>query len=88
MKSLKKQKSTKKLPKQRMLSKIHQLLDWIIKEFAQFLNFARRSTLENANMLIVFERRGLIPDKNKDNLLNDLEEECKMITGFIRSLKK
>ena len=58
------------------------------KEFAQFLNFARRSTFENANMLIVFERRGLIDDKNKDNLLNDLEEECKMITGFIRSLKK
>jgi len=58
------------------------------KEFAQFLNFARRSTFENANMLIVFERRGLIDEKNKDNLLNDLEEECKMITGFIRSLKK
>jgi four helix bundle protein len=58
------------------------------KEFAQFLNIARRSTFENANMLIVFERRGLIDDKNKDNLLNDLEEECKMITGFIRSLKK
>ncbi len=57
------------------------------KEFAQFLNFARRSTFENANMLIVFERRGLIDDKNKDKLLNDLEEECKMITGFIRSLK-
>ncbi len=45
------------------------------------------SLFENANMLIVFERRGLIDDKNKDNLLNDLEEECKMITGFIRSLK-
>jgi len=57
------------------------------KEFAHFLNIARRSTFENANMLIVFERRGLIDDKTKDNLLNDLEEECKMITGFIRSLK-
>jgi len=58
------------------------------KEFAQFLNYARRSTFENANMLIVFERRGLIDNKTKGNLFNDLEEECKMITGFIRSLKK
>jgi four helix bundle protein len=58
------------------------------KEFSQFLNFARRSTFENANMAIVFERRGLINSQTRDDLLDDLEQECKMITGFIRSLKK
>ena len=58
------------------------------KEFAHFLNIARRSTFENANMAIVFERRGLIDNITKGELLHDLEEECKMITGFIRSLKK
>ena len=56
-------------------------------EFAQFLNIARRSTFENANMIIVFERQGLIDSRIKDELLKDLEEECKMITGFIRKLK-
>ena len=57
------------------------------KEFVQFLNIARRSTFENANMVIVFEMRGLISTQTKNALLSDLEEECKMITGFIRHLK-
>lgn len=56
------------------------------KEFANFLNIARRSTFENANMAIVFERRDLINSETKDDLLTDLEQECRMITGFIRSL--
>lgn len=57
------------------------------KEFAQFLNIARRSTFENANMAIAFERRGLISRETRDELLIDLEQECKMIPGFIRRLK-
>jgi len=57
-----------------------------VKEFCQFLNIARRSTFENANMIIVFERRGIIKSDPRDELLIDLEEECKMITAFIRSL--
>ena len=57
------------------------------REFAQFLNIARRSTFENANMVIVFEGRGLINSKARDELLSDLEQECKMIAGFIRTLK-
>jgi four helix bundle protein len=43
-------------------------------EFAQFLNIARRSTFENANMIIVFELQGLIDSKIKNELLTDLEE--------------
>jgi len=58
------------------------------REFAQFLNIARRSTFENANMLFVFEMRGLITKEERDSILSDLEEECKMITGFMRSLKR
>ena len=57
------------------------------KEFANFLNIARRSTFENANMVIVFHRRNLIDSETRDNLLIDLEQECKMITAFIKSLK-
>ena len=56
------------------------------REFSQFLNIARRSTFENANMVIVFEMRGLITKEEKDEILRDLEEECKMISGFIRWL--
>lgn len=58
------------------------------KEFANFLNIARRSTFENANMIIVFEKRDLITSKMRDELLADLEVECRMITNFIRSLKR
>lgn len=58
------------------------------REFSQFLNIARRSTFENANMVLVFEMRGLITEEKRDEILRDLEEECKMISGFIRSLGK
>jgi four helix bundle protein len=57
------------------------------REFARYLNIARRSTFENANMVIVFEKRDLIGADDRDELLKDLEEECKMISGFIRTLK-
>jgi len=40
------------------------------KEFIQFLNMARRSTFENANILIILERRQLITKDLLDSLLN------------------
>lgn len=58
------------------------------KEFANFLNIAKRSAFENANMAIVFAKRGLISTEAMEDLLTDLEQECKMIVGFIRSLKR
>jgi four helix bundle protein len=58
------------------------------KEFGHFLNIARRSTFENANMVIVFARRGLIDSGTKDELLIDLEQECRMINAFIHTLRK
>ena len=56
-------------------------------EFRQFLNIARRSTFENANMIIVYQIRKLISEETKNHLLTELDELCKMISGFIKTLK-
>lgn len=55
-------------------------------EFIQFLNFARRSAFECANMIIIFQRRGLISSPDRQKLVPELDELCRMITGFSRSL--
>jgi len=57
------------------------------KEFIQFLNIARRSTFENANMLIIFARRKLVSDGLKDDILLKLDLLCRKITLFQRSLR-
>jgi four helix bundle protein len=57
------------------------------REFAQFLNIARRSTFENANMLLVFHRRGLVSEQQRTELLPALDELCRMITAFSRTLR-
>jgi four helix bundle protein len=43
------------------------------KEFIQFLNIVRRSTFENANILILLRMRDLISEKGLKSLLNDLD---------------
>jgi len=57
------------------------------KEFSQFLNVARRSTFENANILILLHRRNLISKQSLDELLTQLDSLCRQITNFQRSLK-
>ena len=57
------------------------------KEFKQFLNVARRSTFENANVLILLQRRDLITKESMERLLNKLDSLCRQITSFQRSLK-
>ena len=57
------------------------------KEFKNFLNIARRSTFENANILILLERRNLITSSELDKNLNNLDKLCRQITNFIKSLK-
>jgi four helix bundle protein len=57
------------------------------KEFSQFLNIARRSTFENANMVIIYQMRQLISVEQKEQLLEQLDELCRMISGFSRSLR-
>jgi len=57
------------------------------KEFRQFLNMARRSTFENANILILLERRNLISKESLDELLTKLDRLCRQITNFQGSMK-
>jgi four helix bundle protein len=58
------------------------------KEFVQFLNIARRSAFENANILIVLERRKLISREELEQLLNKLDHLCRKITNFKKSLSR
>jgi four helix bundle protein len=57
------------------------------KEFRQFLNMARRSTFENANILILLYRRNLISGESLGGLLTKLDRLCRQITNFQDSLK-
>ena len=57
------------------------------KEFIQFLNIARRSTFENANILILLNRRNLISEETLDRLLDKLDMLCRQITNFQKTLK-
>ena len=57
------------------------------KEFKQFLNIARRSTFENANILILLRRRNLISDESLGDLLTRLDRLCRQITNFQGSIK-
>jgi len=58
------------------------------KEFHQFLNIARRSTFENANILIVLNKRQVITYDMLEMLLDKLDHLCRKITNFQRSLSK
>lgn len=55
-------------------------------EFKNFLNIAKRSAFENANILILLNQRKIIEDKSVENLLDKLDKECRMITNFKKSL--
>jgi four helix bundle protein len=56
------------------------------REFKQFLNMARRSTFESANILILLKRRDLITEKCLEKLLDKLGHLCRQITNFQGSL--
>ena len=56
------------------------------KEFVQFLNIARRSLFENASMLMVFEKLGLLKSTKVDELLLDCDFLSRKVTNFIRTL--
>lgn len=57
------------------------------KEFIQFLNVARRSTFENANILILLHRRNLVSQEALEHLLDRLDHLCRQITNFQESLR-
>lgn len=57
------------------------------KEFANFLNISRRSVLECANILYIFERRKLIECSERISIYPQLISLSKKITNFRKSLK-
>jgi four helix bundle protein len=57
------------------------------KEFASFLNIARRSAFECANILYIFERRRIISTDEKNTVKLKLLTLSKKITNFRKSLK-
>jgi hypothetical protein len=52
-----------------------------------FLNIARRSTFENANVVLLLERRKLLSKERANKLLDDLELLCRQISSFRSILK-
>lgn len=56
------------------------------KEFVQFCNIARRSLFEDASMLFVFEKLGLVKSGEIDALLTDCDALSRKITNFSRTL--
>jgi four helix bundle protein len=58
------------------------------KEFASFLNIARRSVFECANILHIFERRKIISSEEKSAVKPRLVTISKKITNFRKSLGK
>ncbi len=57
------------------------------KDFKQFWDIARRSTFENANILILIKKRDLITEKELEKLLDKLDHLCRQITNFQSSLE-
>ena len=56
------------------------------REFSHFLNIARRSTFENANVLLVLEKQGLMQEEEVTDLLDRLDHLCRKITNFQKGL--
>jgi len=56
-------------------------------DFANFLNTARRSTFEVANILFLLSKDGYIDQSNLQKIISELEQESRMILAFIRTLR-
>ena len=56
------------------------------KGFANYLSIARKSVFECANIIILFLRRKIIDEPQKNYLYNELQALSKMITNFRKSL--
>jgi four helix bundle protein len=56
------------------------------KEFRKFLDIARRSAFENANILILLRKRNLITERVLEKLLDKLDHLCREITNLQGSL--
>jgi four helix bundle protein len=56
-------------------------------EFANFINIARRSVFEVANMLLLPSREGYLQNQDITPIVNELEEQSRMLLAFRRRLK-
>jgi len=57
------------------------------KDFANFLNIAKRSTFENANIIILLKRRNLVTSEKENELLEKLDKLSRKIANFRKSLR-
>jgi four helix bundle protein len=57
------------------------------REFGKFLNIAKRSTFENANIILILRMRDILDQDTTDLLVGRLEILCRRIVSFQRSLK-
>jgi len=55
-------------------------------DFANFLNTARRSTFEVANILFLLSSNGYIDQTKLSGMVAELEQESRMIRAFMRTL--
>lgn len=58
------------------------------KEFAHYLNIAHRSGFENANILLVLERRKYISDIELNDYLEELDKLARKLTNLRKYLLK
>ena len=58
------------------------------KDFAGFLEYAKKSTFENANVTIILKRRNLLTQEQQNDLLEKLDHLCRKIMNFKKSLFK
>ncbi|HDP16398.1 MAG TPA: four helix bundle protein [Candidatus Omnitrophica bacterium] len=58
------------------------------RDFSNFLNIARRSIFENANILIILNKRGLVSEKQLNKGLEGLDYLGRQVTNFKRTLRK
>ena len=56
-------------------------------DFANFLNTARRSTFEVANILFLLSENRYIEEADLNHVISELEQESRMIFAFIRTLR-
>lgn len=56
-------------------------------DFAHFLNMARRSVFEVANILMLLARQNHLPPDETARLIDELMEQSRMILAFCRTLK-
>jgi len=57
------------------------------REFLQFLNIARRSLFEDASMLLVFQRMGILQEPQTSPLLQKADTLSRKITRFCQGIR-